>query len=250
MGCRRAARRICGRSGFRPRQGAAGFRVPTSDAPSAGSSAPPARDGFERAPWCGMEASSALGWKPPPGTGRVRVSPWCGIKAPQYGVEAASHRHELEVASHRTGWQPSPPHGPEAASSRTGGGRVPPTRAGVASPPRFGSTVPCRSWPEGPHARPGSRPPYTQNRTPPSPRTPRKPRPLYGLTTAPPHRQDAAPPTLAGSPTPARPGTPIPLTGWKWGKPGRGGSGGPTLDLCRALRVGCLLWTTTRSSGS
>jgi hypothetical protein len=42
----------------------------------------------------------------------------------------------------------------------------------------------------------------------------------------------------------------VPRRGWKWGKPGRGGRSGPTLELCQALRAGCLLWTTTRSSGS
>ncbi len=30
-------------------------------------------------------------------------------------------------------------------------------------------------------------------------------------------------------------------TGWKWGKPGRGGAGGPTLELCQARPAGCLL---------
>lgn len=42
----------------------------------------------------------------------------------------------------------------------------------------------------------------------------------------------------------------VPRTGWKWGKPGRAGRAGPTLKVCQALRDGCLLWTTTRSSGS
>lgn len=38
--------------------------------------------------------------------------------------------------------------------------------------------------------------------------------------------------------------------GRKWGKAGRGGRCGPTLKGCQARRGGCLLWTTTRSSGS
>lgn len=223
--------------------------MPASDARVCDICAPHPCTGWVRAPLVRDRGGLLYGAAPRHGLA-AKSSAWAGSRIPLHGVEAAP-QHGLG-SSH--------PHAPEVPSSVRAGSRPP--RTGRTPRPPTLATYTARKPPPTRTDR-KLPPPHRQDAASPlpSPRTPWKPRPLYGLAAAPlpPHRQDATPPhagrkprphTRPGSPTPARPGTPIPLTGWKWGKPGRGGSGGPTLDLCRALRVGCLLWTTTRSSGS
>lgn len=102
-------------------------------------------------------------------------------------------------------------------------------------PPCPGASHPCPT-----PRRHATRPCPGRQRHPSLARVPTSPSPH-------PRRRHRPPPASAPHP---RPPLRLPRRGWKSGKPGRGGRSGPTLELCQGLRAGCLLWTTTRSSGS
>lgn len=119
-----------------------------------------------------------------------------------------------------------------------------PARASLNLPPG----IQCRHWGSwSPVLPPTSRQPVA----PPSPQqfafVPSTRNSIVPSAPADPRTTESRAPA-AVTPTPAP--TPVPRAGQKWGKAGRGGRCRPTLELCQARRVGCLLWTTTRSSGS